>query len=157
MKVQGLAPVTTTTVNNTTNHTAINNKTSVTLTKKDEVSEILKDEINELKQLAKEANKALGEDKTENNIHDNINEVKCEFKKENNSSFNGPIKEDEKQDLNFLQNAEKSRSAGNEVKVKNNLRKSSLNTDEEMKQEFEEKFNYLINKLDIVYQISNNK
>jgi hypothetical protein len=76
--------------------------------------------------------------------------------------------------MNFLQtDTSKESPSKNQIKnsnsdspikiIKNNIRGGSTQNiqnknnyqEEEMKQEFEDKFSYLLNKLDVIYQISN--
>jgi hypothetical protein len=111
-----------------------------------DVSNILKDEINELKKLTKEANSLVKDETSENNI--------IVLKNNSNSTDinNGPIVIDSNKadnlDINFAETKEEKYL----TKVDNNIKQNPVIEDDN-KYEFEDKLNYLLNKLDVIYDV----
>jgi hypothetical protein len=148
----------------------------------EQISDIFKEEINQLKQLAKEAGSIIKQDQDSTNgvsnkekespikIKSLPKDIKSVKKEENT---NGPmmIKDDllinntldevflQERDTNITKGQESS-DESKQIKI-NSLtqpKNKDLKFDEEEdeKTEFEEKFNYLINKLDTIYKVTQN-
>ena len=122
---------------------------------KDNISEILKDEINQLKNLTKEANKLIVEKTNPSDKFENGTAVHPDIKANDSKTQTNLLKEPKFLQIEAHKENAQNVESNNIFYLASKLsHKQNLETEEEIKEEFEDRFTYLLNKLDVVYQIN---